>query len=484
MGLVGAVVVVDATLVAVGYALLAPFLRTRALRTWVSYAGVALLAGAAVVFVVLCIAAVAGAHTGLGAFAVVTAAVFAAGVAATLALARRTAAAERHATAHEGATGDLVAVVCATGVAIVVVAAVVGGFRTAPWLDDSWFMWLPKGMALDRVGLDLRLFSPGHGLVAFTSPGYPWWWSIFGAVDVRAAGSVDLRLLDAQLALLFAAFVATAARLLWGRVRPSLLWAGLLLLVAAPELLRLTQSGGADVPVAIFVAAAALAAVRWLQDGEPLHLALVAAFAAAAVQIKDEGLPQLALVVAALAVFAWRAAGPHRVASLVAAAAAGAATAVPWLVWRSVHHVPSELSLGEGLHRLGALDQRSRLSPVTSTILHDVFSPRQWLVLVPLALVLAVAAAAATRRLLPLALPAFVGLELLFWIWVYWSAPAGDVTFRLTTSAYRVVAASVLVCAATLPLLAEALAASPLVRRAVERVRPASAGAAHGETSS
>jgi len=60
--------------------------------------------------------------------------------------------------------------------------ALVGGFRSSPWLDDTWYFWLPKGRALDVLGLTPRLWHPnlalhmtfGHDYESlwFIRPGY------------------------------------------------------------------------------------------------------------------------------------------------------------------------------------------------------------------------------------------------------------------------------------------------------------------------
>lgn len=467
MGLVAGVLVVNLAFAGVGFALLAPALRSSGSRVWISFGGVAFMVGAAVVPVVLCAVAVAGGRTGLPAFAIVAGVLAASGVAAAVLLPeqRRRSLAPRLSPAPvESRAAGHVAATAAAALVAVLVAVVVGGFRTTPWLDDSWFMWLAKGVTLDHLGLDARMFVPNADFVSFTSPGYPWWWSIVGDLDVRAAGSIDMRALNAELALLLTGFVAAGGRLLWGRVRPSLLCCGLLLLVVSPELLRQAQGGGADVPVALFIGLTAIAAFLWLSGVGPLALGLAAIFAAAAIQTKDEGLPQIVILFAVASVFASFSAGARRIAQLWLAAIVSLLSALPWLVWRATHNVPSEVSLGDGFHRLAALDATDRLHSAATTLAHDVFSPRQWLILVPLALGLALAATVLTRRLLPLAVVAVLGLEFAFWLWVYWST-TDDLHYRLTTSAYRVVVTPLVLAALSLPLLTDALTNALRVRR-------------------
>ena len=77
--------------------------------------------------------------------------------------------------------------------------------------------------------------------------------------------------------------VGASARLLWGRIRSWLLLPGLLLLLSAPELLRQTQGGDADVPLAIYLALTVLAAVGWLAERSRFALVLAFVFGAAAI---------------------------------------------------------------------------------------------------------------------------------------------------------------------------------------------------------
>jgi hypothetical protein len=459
VGLIGGVLVVDLAIAGVGYALLLPALASLPTRVWISFAGVALLTGAAVVIVVLCVAAALGAHADLAAFALISCTAAAVGICLRFALPARIRAQlapPRVVTPREGRRAEALATAAAVGVAIVLVTAVVGGFRTTPWLDDSWFMWLPKGLALDRLGLDARLFVPNPHYATFASPDYPWWWSILANIETRVIGSVDLRALNAELAILLAAFVAAAARLAWGRVRPSLLWSGLFLLTIAPELLRQTQGGGADVVLAVYLGLAAITGALWLVEDCPLWLGLAGVCAAAAAQIKNEGIPQLVIVLAVLSGFLGRRAGARRLASLWGAGGAALLLALPWLLWRRSNHIPTELSLGQGLHRLAALDARDHLSAAARVLFSDAFSTRQWLVLVPLAAALSIATALAARRLLPLAVVAFLGLEFAFWLWVYW-ATGNELNYRLSTSAYRVVVTPIVLAALAIPLLGETL---------------------------
>src|ERR671937_171170 len=303
MGLVPGVVALNALLAAVGYCVLYPALRGRSALTYASYGGVALLVGAGLVPLVLAMLAPTGLHIGLAAFAVVAAVLAAAGLAAGRVFCLD--ADPRRAVPPANRVEDVVVTVAAFALLAILAFALVGGFRSSPWLDDTWYFWLPKGRALDVVGLDPRLWRPDPALhmlfgndyesLWFIRPDNPLWWSILLNLDMRFVGSIDLRAVNGELAFLLIGFVGAAARLLWGHIRLSILLPGLVLLLSAPELLRQTQGGDADVPLAIYLALAILCAAGWLVLRSRFALALFFVFAATAVATQSEGILELAL---------------------------------------------------------------------------------------------------------------------------------------------------------------------------------------------
>ena len=262
MGYVGGVLAFNLVCTAVGYCVLALALRGLPARTIATYCGVALLAGTGIVGVALCFVAPFGARIGLLA---------AAGLAVARFLPPLVRARPLPSLTPPSRFADAAATAAAAGIAVVLVLVLVGGFRSSPWLDDTWYFWLPKGRALDTVGLDPRLWRPdpslhmifGHDYESlyFIRPDNPLWWSVVLNLVMRFVGTMDMRAVNGELAFLLVAFVGATARLLWGRIRPWLLLPGLLLLLSAPELLRQTQGGDADVPLAIYLALTVLAAV-------------------------------------------------------------------------------------------------------------------------------------------------------------------------------------------------------------------------------
>lgn len=416
MNLVLGVLAINLGFVAVGYALLGPA-RWRA-----SWAGVALLVGAGGVGTLVFFATIAGLRASLA---------VAAAVAAVLALGglvfwRRF---PTEPVEGGGRSVDPLTAAAFGVVGAVCVLGVVGGFRSAPWLDDVWGIWLPKGLALWHHGLDERLFAPNGEYVTFGVPDYPLWWSVVTSLDVQAVGSLDVRVVCAQLALLTVAFVGAVARLLWDCVRPWVLAGSLLLLVLSPELWRHVQGGVADLPLAIYLALALVAGARWLQTREPFLLALAGLALAVALQIKTEALVEVAALVVVGALFA-----RHLLWSALALVAA-----VPWLAWRWLYDVPSRAELD--------LTRIERLPDATRAVAGHLFDPTEWLVIVPLAIVLALIARQPKVLLAPGALLAVVLVA--YWI------DRDEINFVLATSAYRVIDPVVLSAAVLIPLLAE-----------------------------
>jgi hypothetical protein len=455
--LVGGVIWLNLVFLLVGYCSLTAFLRGRPAATWATFAGVALLVGAGLVGIVLSGLAVAGSATSLPVFGA-TAAVLALaglGVGIRASASRVGLGFQAPAVRVISVVERWVAAVAVGGVVAVCCVVVVAGFRASPWLDDAWTFWLPKGVELSRSGLDKRVFLPNTDFVSFTSPHYPLWWSIVGGLDVAAVGRIDLRALDAQLAVLYVAFTAAATRLLWGRVRPTILLPAMLLTAAAPELVAQTESGGADLPLAFYVALAVMAAALWLQRGELLFLALAFVFAGTALNTKDEAAGLVVVLLLVAGCFAW-AQWPRRFVMLVAASAAAFATLAPWRAWTSIHGVSSEAVGADAFDPAHLWEQRDRLGPAAHAVAHQMLQPRGWFLAVPLLVVTSIALAIRERRVAWLAPPAMIAAGFACFVWIYWAGSV-ELTFWLDTSAYRVVDSVVLAAAVGFPLVAERL---------------------------
>jgi hypothetical protein len=455
--LIGGVVWLNLVFIVVGYCALLAFLRGRPVATWATFAGVALLVGAGLTGIVLSGLAVAGSAISLPVFGT-TAAVLAIaglGVGTHPSMSRADIRFQAPAARTGSVVESCIAAVAAGAIVAVCCLVVVAGFRASPWLDDAWTFWLPKGVELSRSGLDERVFLPNTDFASFTNPHYPLWWSIVGGLDVAAVGRIDLRALDAQLAVLYIAFAAAATRLLWGRVRPAILLPAMLLAAAAPELVAQTESGGADVPLAIYVATAVMAAALWLQRREPLFLALAFVFVGTALNTKDEATGLVVVLLLVAGCFAW-VQSPRRFALLLGAVAAAFATVAPWFVWIGLHGVGSEAVGTEAFNPAHLWEQRARLGPAAHAVAHQMLQPRGWFLAVPLLIVTSIALAIRERRGAWLAPPVMVAAGTALLVWIYWAGSI-EVTYWLDTSAYRVVDSVALAAAVALPLVAERL---------------------------
>jgi len=455
----------NALFLAAGYCVLAGSLRGRSLLCWASYAGIAFLAGAGLVGTAATFAFIGGAPNGAVALSAAVAAVCAVGLAGASSTRWRAFAAApgTRSRAASSRLGVVVETAAIAAVAALAVLAFVRGFRSSPWLDDVWGIWVPKGRALDKVGLDPRLFAPGTRYDSFGVLHYPLWWSALTGLDLRFVRYVDLRAVNGQATLLVLGFFAAAARLLWGRARPWLLAGALLLLAESPEFFRHMQGGIADLPLAIYLSLCAAAAVGWIATGSGFYVALAGALGATALQIKSEALPQLAVIAALTLLLAWRTRG-RRVRALLAAWALAFLGTVPWALWRSIHDVRTieTVPLSRALSPSYLGDRYDRLGPSAETVARHLFGPHDWLLIVPLALVLSAAAALLERRIAWLWPSALVAALYLLWIWIYWTHPDA-LEYILQTSSYRTVDSTVLAAWFAVPLLAE---------RVLQRVLP------------
>jgi len=147
---------------------------------------------------------------------------------------------------------------------------------------------------------------------------------------------------------------------------------------------------------------------------------------------------------------------PRRRAGLWLAGAAAATTALPWLAWRAAHDIGGRIALGDGLDPGFLADRADRLGAGTEGLLSGLLDPTEWLLLVPLAVVLALAGFARERRVAWLALPSLLAAGFAFLAWAYW-ADRDEIDYLVSTSAYRVVDPLVLTAAVAVPLLAERL---------------------------
>ena len=331
---------------------------------------------------------------------------------------------------------------------------------------DAWAIWALKGHALYAFGwADPAVFA-GHAY-RFANLDYPLLLPSLEAIDYRAMGSFDTRVLILQFLLLLVAALAAFATLLRDRVPGLLLWSALVALALAPALFDQLLTAYADLPLALTFAVALTAAARWLATNERWALAVATLTFAGALLTKNEGL--LFVVAAYAGLFA---AGFRRWRALAVAAAVDVLLLLPWRIYTAAHGLHNkDFSLADSfdVHHVSG---RLGVGPIAfRTLGGQMLDPLQWGLLAPLFAAAIVAAFVSGRRGLALfgavwALLSWLGLS---WIYVI---SHNEYSAYLDSSKSRVVASLVVGAAALTPLLAAEAWAN-----ACGRDRPRGAGA-------
>lgn len=196
-----------------------------------------------------------------------------------------------------------------------------GALAPAAAFDATWYhLFIP------------RLYLQAGGLAYFPAHYRSLW---FGNVELlnlwglALAGEQLAQLLGLGLALLLLLGVFVAARP-WFGSQVGLLAA--LLLFATPDIATYAPSAYADIPLALFLLAAALAWWRWRDTDAPGWLLLAALSAGLAAGVKLLGWPYLALFGVLTLGRLLRRPRPGRWPLLLAVIAAAALPSLPWLV--------------------------------------------------------------------------------------------------------------------------------------------------------
>jgi hypothetical protein len=313
---------------------------------------------------------------------------------------------------------------------------------------DAWAIWALKGHALYAFGwADPAVFAGTD--YRFANLDYPILLPSLEAIDFRAMGAFDTRVLHLQFLLLLVAALAALAALLRDRVPPLLLWLSLIAIALAPAVFDQLLTAYADVPLALVFAVGVAAAGRWVVTDERWSLAVATLCFGGALLTKNEGsLFVLTVFVALLLVAArrWRA--------LAVAAAVDVALLLPWKVYVRVHDIHdinySLLDTFDFDHVSG----RMGVGPIAfRTLGSQMTDPQQWGLLLPLFAVLVVAALVTGLRALPLFAIVWPLLSWLGLSWIY-VVTHFEYSSYLDSTKVRVVASIVLGTAALTPLLA------------------------------
>ena len=355
-----------------------------------------------------------------------------------------------------GGGGSLLAAAAAVPLALLGVRAV---FKPL-WVGDAFLDWTLKAKMLFghggavRGALDERFFtSDAYG---FAHLEYPLGLPALEAFAFHSMGVIDTRVLHVQFVVLLAAFVAALWVLLRPQVDPVLLGAGLFLILMTQAIHIRLLTAYADIPLAVFWVAAAVALGLWVRGDGRDRLLLGALFAAAALATKQDGMVFCFVLFAATGVALALARDWRRLRELAIAGAVVVATAIPWQVYaqtRGLRNPAFEPSPGSVVDRLDDL-------PEIAWSLAKASVASDWLYVVPIALAAAAVLLVRGARGLAAAyllttLGLYAGLALVYLT----TEPGRDLTVLLGQSAGRVASTPILFAAALLPLLlAEALA--------------------------
>ncbi len=319
---------------------------------------------------------------------------------------------------------------------------------------DTWAFWLPRAKAIFSFhGLHPHLHG---GFASFAHPDYPPLVPAFDATVFRFAGAASVLALPLQDWLLAAAFVAAAAVVLRRRVRAAVLWPALCLLVLAPQFGASIGEGYADPQLARLVALAAVCGGVWVLDRDGRLLALTGILLVGASLTKREGLGLALMLAVALAVAAGVEGGRGWGRALLLVPMVIIA-ALPWQIWLHVEHVAyaPDYSLRALLHPRYLSDRLGRLSIALEHLPRIALSFDHWLLVLPLALLLAFLVIG-TRSSLAVLMLGVIGMGYLGLACVYWIGTL-PVALYMRTSASRVVASLVVLAGALTPLVASEL---------------------------
>jgi hypothetical protein len=322
-------------------------------------------------------------------------------------------------------------------------------FRVAPLNRyDAWAIWTLKGHALYALGWADPVVFAGVSY-RFANLDYPLLLPSLEAVDFRAMGAFDTRLVHVQFLLFLVAAMLALFALLRDRVSALILWLSLFALALAPAVFDQLLTAYADLPLALVFGVGVGAAGRWVITNERWALALATFCFAGALLTKNEGSLFVLAVFLGLLVAAhacWRA--------LTVAAAVDVLLLLPWRIYVHDHNLRDiNYSLGDSFD-FEHLRGRLGVGPIAfRTLAGQMLDPQHWGLLMPIFVVLLVAALLTGLRALPLfslvrTILAWLGLS---WIYVI---SHFEYSAYLDSTKERVIGCIVVGSAALVPLLA------------------------------
>jgi hypothetical protein len=340
------------------------------------------------------------------------------------------------------------------GVALLVLLVAARAFVVTPlFVWDGWAMWAVKARVLYELPDGAAAILRGSN---YPHASYPLGMPELEALGFRAMGRYDGSVIDLQLLALAVGLLGTLWSLSRGRAKGAVVAVVGLAVVTAPQFLSQLGTNYADVPGAIFVASALLAAARWLgaDEPDPWALGCFVAFAGMAGLMKNEGSLFAGSAVVALLICACLTPG-RRARDPVAAAAGVLAIILPWRVYTASYGVPTEdYDLGHLFNPAYLADHADRLWPIVTDLVSELTDTGRWGLLVPavaLALVAGLLSGRGSGGLFAAlwVVLAFAGLVTTYWVSVL---PLDNDLFN---SGYRTVVSLVVGSACLVPILVD-----------------------------
>ncbi|TML96564.1 MAG: hypothetical protein E6G03_04925 [Actinobacteria bacterium] len=355
--------------------------------------------------------------------------------------------------------------VAGTAAFVALVVEYARAFRVAPLNRyDAWAIWALKGHALYSFGWADPVVFAGASY-RFANLDYPLLLPSLEAIDFRAMGSFDTRLLHVQFLLFLVAAVLALVALLRDVVPPLLLWVSVLALAVAPAVFDQLLTAYADLPLALVFGVGVAAVGRWTSTNERWALAVATLCFGGALLTKNEGSLVVLAVFLGLLLVARR-----RWRALAAAAAVDVALVVPWRIYTSVQHIHDiNYSLLDSFD-YGHIHGRAGVGPIAfRTLGGQMLDPGQWGLLVPISATIVIVALATGPRKLALFALVWTLVSWLGLSWIYVISHY-EYSYYLDSTKERVVASIVVGLAALTPLIA---AEAWTGARGIRRVRAA-----------
>ena len=261
------------------------------------------------------------------------------------------------------------------------------------------------------------------------------------AVTARAMGHFDSEAIHLQFLLIGVAGIAAFYAYFRDSVSRRLTWVWLVVLAAAPAFVGQLLTAYADIPLALFVGAAVLAAASWIARGAVGFPLAPAFFLACASLTKNEGVVYAAALLIALLI------ATRRLRAVIVTGLLVEATLLPWQVWLAVRHVHSDTILT--VHSLEV--RHPGIAPLAlHALLRPALSLDTWPLILPLFGVAVLLARATHVAVFASAfvVAAFLGLD-----WIYVVSPL-EWSNYLSYSGDRVIDGALVGAAVLTPLLA------------------------------